>query len=432
MGKGVKFNWGKEQQESYEAVIMALESSGALYPFRADLETRHVADASPSGIASSIYMITKERQEETWRPVNHFSQSLTVTEQQYPQIDRESLAQVWGMGQHRYYLIGRHFKTITDHRPLLAFYNNKKKATPRIEKHLIKTQDLNYTMEFMEGKKNPSDWYSRHPEDISNWSERQLEKHNVDTGKELQMNRVLAVRKLDKFLHETGIDETPRYSDKDIITFGLDDKEYTVSRKKVEKGHVDRIDGEYKAVSKELSVCDSLLLRDGKFVIPKGDGSMRRNLMKVAHEGHPGIGQIKSILRGVVFWPGMTGDIEDEYRSCLACQATKEGRHHRDHLTPSAPPEKVWSTLGSDHWGPIPDGTGRHVLLVQDYLTKYPEAIVVKGTSAESNIPILEEIFGRHGYPDLSRNRQRTAMEWDRQSHHEEVFKMGRQHSSTH
>ena len=96
----------------------------------------------------------------------------------------------------------------------------------------------------------------------------------------------------------------------------------------------------------------------------------------------------------------MTADIENEYRSCLACQATKEGRHHRDHLTPSAPPEKVWSRLGSDHWGPIPDGSGRHVLLVQDYLTKYPEAVVVKGTSAESNIPILEEIFGRHGYPD--------------------------------
>ena len=62
MGKGVKFVWGRgqEQQTSYEAIITALESSGALYPFRADLEMRHVADASPSGIASSIYMITAD------------------------------------------------------------------------------------------------------------------------------------------------------------------------------------------------------------------------------------------------------------------------------------------------------------------------------------------------------------------------------------
>ena len=127
---------------------------------------------------------------------------------------------------------------------------------------------------------------------------------------------------------------------------------------------------------------------------------MRRNFMEVAHEGHPGLSQVKSILRGVAYWPGITKEVEEEYRTCLACQATKEGKLLRDKLTPSTPPEKVWSTLGADHWGPIPDGTGKQVLVIQDYLTKYPEAVVVRGTDAASNIPVLEEIFGRHGYPD--------------------------------
>ena len=103
--------------------------------------------------------------------------------------------------------------------------------------------------------------------------------------------------------------------------------------------------------------------------------------------------------RGNVFWPGITKHIEEEYKSCLACQATKEGKNHRDKLNPSKPPDDVWMKLGADHWGPIPDGSGRHILVLQDYLTKYPEAVTTAGTSAKDNIKILEEIFGRHGYP---------------------------------
>jgi hypothetical protein len=37
---------------------------------------------------------------------------------------------------------------------------------------------------------------------------------------------------------------------------------------------------------------------------------------------------------------------------------------------------------------------------MQDYLTKYPEAVVVKNTAAKDNIRALEEVFGRHGYPE--------------------------------
>ena len=77
------------------------------------------------------------------------------------------------------------------------------------------------------------------------------------------------------------------------------------------------------------------MLRDGKFIIPKGDGSMSRGLLDAAHEGHPGVSQIKSILRGTVFWPGITKEMEEVYKSCLACQSTKGGRHHKDKLVPN-------------------------------------------------------------------------------------------------
>ena len=100
--KEVPFTWGRREEESYNQIILALESAGALHPYNPDLDLCHVADAQPNGIGSSIYMITREKNgsEQMW-PLNHASRSLTRTERGYPQIDRESLSQAWGMRQHR-------------------------------------------------------------------------------------------------------------------------------------------------------------------------------------------------------------------------------------------------------------------------------------------------------------------------------------------
>ena len=115
--KNAAFTWGKDEEASYDQIISALESAGALYPYNPDLDLIHVADAQPHGIGSSLYMITRdENGEDRWWPLNHASRSLTKTESNYPQIDRESLAQSWGMKQHRYYLLGRNFKTLCDHK----------------------------------------------------------------------------------------------------------------------------------------------------------------------------------------------------------------------------------------------------------------------------------------------------------------------------
>ena len=55
------FSWGEKEDESYRQIIEALESAGALHPYDISLELVHVTDAQPSGIASSLYMITEEK-----------------------------------------------------------------------------------------------------------------------------------------------------------------------------------------------------------------------------------------------------------------------------------------------------------------------------------------------------------------------------------
>ena len=260
LGKNVRFVWGQEQQLSYDKIISAIDSAGALYPYNPNLDIVHVADAQPSGIASSVYMVTKVDGEETWWPLDHISRSLTPTESGYPQIDRESLAQAWGMRQHRHYLIGRKFVTYCDHQPLLAFYNGRKQATPRVERHILTIQDLDYNMVYMPGKENPADWNSRHPEPIEGWSENLRKKHLVDSGEEIRLNRVHAVRRLGEILEYAGIVGGSRVAEKEIEEAGLKDTDYNTTRLLVSEGKQHKVKGEYKRVAGELSM-------DGKLMI---------------------------------------------------------------------------------------------------------------------------------------------------------------------
>ena len=350
LGKNVPFMWGPEQQSSYDAIIQALESAGSLHPYDPTLKITHVADAQPTGIASSVYMVTEDGGE-IWWPLDHISRSLTPTETGYPQIDRESLAQSWGMRQQRYYLLGRTFTTHCDHQPLLPFYNGTKRPTPRVEKHILAIQDLDYTMVHMPGKDNPTDWNSRHPELIDNWSSKLLEKHGVDNGEEIRLNRVIAVQKLSKILEEAGITGGDRISEERIEEVGLLDKDYTAARQLVQEGKHNMVKGEYSRIASELSTVGNLMVRERRIVVPNGeDGDLRAKILDAAHEGHPGMTQLKVKLRGSVYWPNITKEVEARFKSCLACQATTEGKHHADKLHPTEPPEQVWENIGADHW----------------------------------------------------------------------------------
>ena len=44
-----------------------------------------------------------------------------------------------------------------------------------------------------------------------------------------------------------------------------------------------------------------------------------------------------------------------------------------------------------DNWGPT--GDNKHVLVVIDELSKFPEAVIVNGTSIESNIQAFSDVF---------------------------------------
>ena len=60
-------------------------------------------------------------------------------------------------------------------------------------------------------------------------------------------------------------------------------------------------------------------------------------------------------------------------------------------------PSSAWDTVALDLFGSLP--TGKHVLVVQDLLTRYPAAKIVPSTSSSKVIPALHDIYIDYGYP---------------------------------
>ena len=389
--RNASFHWGNNEEESYQKLMNIMTSETTLRPYNINRKTHFIADASPVGMQASIY---QEDERGTWLPVDHLSRALTPTEQKYSPIEKESLAQSWGMEHFRFYLIGSAFTSWCDHKPLIPLYNNRQSAvSKRIARHREQVQDLKYTMMHLPGKENPCDYGSRHPLPIEQLEENEKEKLGLNTGNEIY------VRKL-----YLSTEDSPRaLTIEDIKLTAMKDPTYNLLIKCIKNGQAGNRttkDGGYHPVWNELCVDEDVVLKGNKIVIPDaemfpGSGNLRTRILDIAHEGHQGCSAMKQYLRSVAWFPGMDKAVERKVSECIACQASTR-TNHRDPLIPSTLPSGPWEKLSADHWGPLPDG--KHLLVVIDEFSRYPEVAVVKGTSAEANIPALDEMFARHGF----------------------------------
>ena len=91
------------------------------------LPIRLAADASAYGIGVVIVLVLPNRSE---RPVAFASRTLTASERNYVQVEREALSLIFGVKHIHYYLYGCRFIFVTDHKPLTAILGPKKGIPP--------------------------------------------------------------------------------------------------------------------------------------------------------------------------------------------------------------------------------------------------------------------------------------------------------------
>jgi hypothetical protein len=115
--KDVQWKWTSECHKAYDVCKQYLTSDTLLVHYDLNRKLRFACDASSYGLGAVLSHVMDDGQE---RPIAYASRSLSQTEKNYAQIEREALSIVFGVKTFHQFLYGRNFTLITDYKPLLA------------------------------------------------------------------------------------------------------------------------------------------------------------------------------------------------------------------------------------------------------------------------------------------------------------------------
>jgi hypothetical protein len=138
----VEFEWDDECEAAFQRAKDELASSTVLAHYDPKLPLVLATDASPYGLGVVLSHVMPNGSE---RPIAFGSRTLTKSEANYSQIDKEATAIFWGLKKYFQYCYGRKFTLLTDHKALTSIFHPSKHLPA-----LSATRMLHYA-QFMSG-----------------------------------------------------------------------------------------------------------------------------------------------------------------------------------------------------------------------------------------------------------------------------------------
>ena len=114
--KSVKFIWTDEHTKHFNQIKEKIANSTENSHYNPKLDVRVKCDASRSGLGAALEQNTPDG----WKPIAFASRFLNSTEERYSVNELELLGIVWSIDYFKYYLYGKNFTVVTDHRALLS------------------------------------------------------------------------------------------------------------------------------------------------------------------------------------------------------------------------------------------------------------------------------------------------------------------------
>ncbi|XP_032069854.1 uncharacterized protein K02A2.6-like, partial [Thamnophis elegans] len=153
LDSGAAWVWGRREASAFRAVKHLLISNDVLVQYSEHLPLVLACDASPYGVGA---VLSHQLPSGAEVPVAYFSRTLSASERNYAQIDKEALAIVAGVRRFHHYLYGRPFQIVTDHKPLLGLLAGDRPApqvlSPRMTRWSVFLASYDYLLLHRPGK----------------------------------------------------------------------------------------------------------------------------------------------------------------------------------------------------------------------------------------------------------------------------------------
>ena len=370
------WHFESEQQNAFKKLKEMVTSTPVLKYFNPKDPIKVTCDSSKFGLGA----VLEQKEEGSWKPVAFASRSLSQSEQNYAQIEKEALSVLFACEKFKEYLYGQMFVVENDHQPLKAIFSKPLyKAPARIQRFLLRLQPYTFSFKFVPGKNIPvADTLSRAFLDDSNPEIPETELncfiHTVNDHGSVSKS------KLTEFAVETSKDPTLKKL-----------KDYVLNGWPNNKSQVDPAVRPYFSFRDEITIYQDVLLKGDRIIVPT---TLRNEMRQKIHHGHLGIEKCKARARSTLYWPGMVNEIVDIVSNCGACM---ENRNYQtsEELIPHEIPSNPWEKVGTDLF----QLKNKNYLIVVDYTSKYFEVSALPNTLASTVIQHTKSIFARFGIP---------------------------------
>ena len=373
--KSVPLDWNSNLDQAFKATKEALAKATLLTHPQTSAATALTVDASDTALGGVLEQFIDDQ----WQPLAFFSRKLRPPEQRYSTFDRELLAIHLGVRHFRYFLEGRPFTIFTDHKPLTFAMNKISEPwSLRQQRQLTAISEFSTDIQHVSGKNNP----------VADALSRSLTEQQTSET----LNAVAE-----------GVDYIA------MATAQRTDEEVQSLRIKTTS-----------LVLKDLSYNGTTLLCDtstgtARPVVPE---TWKRKVFETVHNlAHPGVRATRALVSQKFVWKGMSKQVNQWTKSCVACQKSKVTRHTKAPLSDYEVPKGRFSHVHVDLVGPLPPSHGfTYLFTMIDRFTRWPEAIPLVNTEAEVLARTFSsEWIARHGVPEQitsDRGPQFTSQLW--------------------